>query len=267
MYLEAILRNFAKLVLILIGFVTPASSAGLIQNSEDPLNLTADDLIWHRDANKFVATGNAKVTRSEVELRSDTLTAYSRENPKSGNQQFYLITAEGNVRIVSKNEKVYGDKGDYNVDDQNFVLVGKNLRIESNQGLITARDQLEYWEIKQQFVARGKATIVKDDKRLRADILLALLGTGSEGKQEIQQVNVWDNVLISTACEIIRAGKGVYNLQSGIVQLQDNVRITRGNNQMNGSKGEVDLNTGISRLTGGKQRVRGLIQPRSSKTC
>ena len=112
-----------------------------------------------------------------------------------------------------------------------------------------------------QFVARGDATIVKEDKRVRADILLALLGATPKGEQEIQQVNVWGNVLISTATEIVRAEKGVYNVRTGIVRLQGNVKITRGKTQLNGNDAEVDLNSGISRLIGGKGRVRGLIQP------
>lgn len=255
-----------SMVLLAFGLATAAAAQSLIQGGDDPLNLTAEDLVWHRDGNKLVATGNARVIRSGVELRADTLTAHSRENPQGGGDQFYRVDADGNVQIISKNERVFGDRGEYKIDDQNFVLVGKNLRIESNQGLITARDQLEYWEAKQQFVARGDATIVKEDQRLRADILLALLGAGANGKQEIQQVNVWGNVLISTATEIVRAGKGVYNVQTGIVRLKENVKITRGKTQLNGNEAEVDLNTGISRLIGGNRRVRGLIQPRVQKS-
>ncbi len=247
---------------LLIFFAAPATGQSLVQGGDDPMNLTAEDLVWHRDDNKLVATGNARVIRSGVELRADVLTAYSRDNPKGGGNQFYRVDADGNVQIISKNERVFGDRGEYKIDDQNFVLVGENLRIESNQGLITARDQLEYWEAKQQFVARGDATIFKEDKRVRADILLALLGATPKGKQEIQQVNVWGNVLISTATEIVRAEKGVYNVRTGIVRLQGNVKITRGKTQLNGNEAEVDLNSGISRLIGGKGRVRGLIQPR-----
>ena len=113
---------------------------------------------------------------------------------------------DGNVQIISKNERIFGDRGEYKIDEQNFVLVGENLRIESNQGLITARDQLEYWEAKQQFVARGDATIIKGDKRVRADILLALLGATPKGKQRFA-VNVWGNVLIATATEIVAPKK------------------------------------------------------------
>ena len=247
---------------LLILATVPATGESLIQGNDDPMNLTAEDLVWHRDDNKLVATGNARVIRAGVELRADVLTAYSRDNPRGEGNQFYRVDADGNVQIISKNERVFGDRGEYKIDDQNFVLVGENLRIESNQGLITARDQLEYWEAKQQFVARGDATIIKGDKRVRADILLALLGAPPKGKHEIQQVNVWGNVLISTATEIVRAEKGVYNVRTGIVRLQGNVKITRGKTQLNGNDAEVDLNSGISRLVGGKGRVQGLIQPR-----
>ncbi len=242
-----------------------AISQGLLQGGDDPLDLTAEEgLVWYRDEARVVATGNARAVRSGVELRADTLTAHYRDNPEGGGDQFYRVDADGNVQIISKNERVFGDRGEYKIDDQNFVLIGENLRIESNQGLITARDQLEYWEAKQQFVARGDATIIKEDQRVRADILLAIIGAGANGRQEIQQVNVWGNVHISTASEIVRAEKGVYNVRTGIVRLQQNVKITRGKTQLNGNEAEVDLNSGISRLIGGKGRVRGLIQPRGA---
>jgi lipopolysaccharide export system protein LptA len=258
-------RIVVGMIAVALSVTSAAYSQSLMQGGDDPLNLTAESLVWHRDGNKMVATGNARAIRSGVELRADTLTAHSRKGKAGDGDQFYRVDAEGNVQIISKNERVFGDRGEYKIDDQNFILVGNNLRSESNQGLITARDQLEYWEAKQQFVARGEATIVKEDKRLRADILLALLGADAKGKQEIQQINVWGNVLISTASEIVQAEKGVYNVQAGIVRLQQNVKITRGKTQLNGNEGEVDLNTGISRLIGGKRRVRALISPQRKK--
>ena len=96
----------------------------------------------------------------------------------------------------------------------------------------------------------------------RAAIASAKYVPPPKGKHEIQQVNVWGNVLISTATEIVRAEKGVYNVRTGIVRLQGNVKITRGKTQLSGNDAEVDLNSGISRLIGGKGRVQGLIQPR-----
>ena len=254
------IRNLVLIFIYMIWNVAAAQTL-MSDGNNGPVNLTAESLVWHRDLSKLVATGNARLLRSGIELRADILTAHSRQNAQGTGEQLYQIDAAGNVQIISKDKRAFGDRGEYKLDDQNFVLIGENLRIESNQGLITARDQIEFWEAKQQFVARGRATIVKEDKHLRADILLALLGADSKGNQEIKQINVWQNVVISTATEIVRAGKGVYNLNTGMVRLEENVRITRGKTQLNGSKAEVNLNTGISRLIGGKGRVRGLIQP------
>ena len=258
------LRWFLLIWVVLSWGVTFSNAQSLFQGGEDPLDLTAENgLVWYRDENKVVANGNARAIRSGVELRADTLTAHYREGPNGDGNQFHRLFADGNVQIISKDEKVFGDRGEYKIDTQNFVLVGENLRIESDQGIITARDQLEYWEAKQQFVARGDATITKENQQIKADVLLALIGTDQRGKHEIHQVNVWGNVYISTVSEIVRAGKGVYNVRNGIVKLQENVKITRGKSQLNGNEAEVDLNTGISRLMGGKGRIRGLIRPNS----
>ena len=61
---------------LLIFFAAPATGQSLVQGGDDPMNLTAEDLVWHHDDNKLVATGNARVIRSGVELRADVLTAY-----------------------------------------------------------------------------------------------------------------------------------------------------------------------------------------------
>ncbi len=256
-------------VLLLATFLlTPfmALPQGLLQGGEAPLVVEADEGIeWVRDEKKYIARGNARAQRGGVELRGDILTAHYRETGDETGQNVYKVVAKGNVQITSNSARIFGDHGEYKADDANFVLVGKNLRIESNRALITARDQLEYWEARQLFVARGNATVVKEDKRLRADVLTALVGLTPAGNQEIQQVNVWGNVHISTATEIVRARKGVYNLQTGLVTLEENVKITRGKTQLNGAKAIVDLNAGISRLVGGKGRVKGLLPTRRSK--
>lgn len=258
--------------LLLAGLVTGrATGQGLLQRGgDDPLVIESDDgLVWVRDEKKVFARGNAKAIRSGVELRGDVLTAFYREGEgadgaKSG-QEVYRILAEGDVVITTRNERVFGDRGEYNVDAGTFVLVGDNLRIEFERGLITARDQLEYWENKQLFVARGNARVAREDRRLRADILTALLGTNKEGKQEIHQIDAWGNVHVSTPTEIVRSEKGVYNVRTGIVRMEDGVKITRGDTQLNGSKAMVDLNTGISELVGGERRVRGLFRPSGKK--
>ena len=142
-------RVVAGVIAVALSAASAAYSQSLMPSGDNPLNLTAESLVWHRDDNKMVATGNARIIRSGVELRANMLTAHSRKGKAGDGDQFYRFDAEGNVQIISENERVFGDRGEYKIDDQNFVLVGNNLRIESSQGLITARDQLEYWEAKQ----------------------------------------------------------------------------------------------------------------------
>src|SRR3546814_19156600 len=135
-----------------------------------------------RNENVYIARGNSRAIRGGVELLADVLKAYYRDkkNCVSG-QEIYRIDAIGNVRITTQNERAFGDKGVYHADDGVFVLRGDDLRLESGQGTITARDTLEYWEKKQLAVARGNAVVVSEDKRLRAGVLTDPIRRASNG--------------------------------------------------------------------------------------
>ncbi len=212
---------------------TPAGAQGLgiLDNkSEGPIEIEADDGIeWRQDKQVYIARGNVKVVRGETTLYADTVTAYYREAkakpgaPKQddaakglgGGSEIWKIDAVGKVRIDSRTDRAYADRGVYNVDlgvftltsnvrlesppqntvvygddavyDTNqavMVLTGKNLRFESPQTRITARDSLEYYDSKHMAVARGDAVALQDDKRLRADVLTAHMGDGSAGKAQ-----------------------------------------------------------------------------------
>src|SRR5690606_39196371 len=94
------------------------------------------------------------------------------------------------------------------------------------------------------------------------DVLTAHFAEGRDGKSRVTRVDAFDNVLISTPEEIVRARRGVYNTTTGIINLSGSVKITRGKDQLNGDNAEVNLNTGVSRLlSGGSGRVRGVFQP------
>ncbi len=194
--------------------------------------------------------------------------------------QIIRVDADGNVRITADGNQALGDKAVYYVDKQVFVLVGNNLRLLSKQGTLTARDSLEYWEGRRLAVARGDATVVQQDQRIRADILTAHIadkqasGAGEKAKKaesktpeakgvpqgagQITQVDAFGNVHISLQNAIVRGDTGVYTPANGVATICGNVRITSGNNQLNGKCAEVNLKTGIYRLTG---RATGLVLP------
>jgi lipopolysaccharide export system protein LptA len=269
--------------------IAGAGAQGLMtQGGNQPVTINADDGIeWLREEKKYIARGNATATRSNATIKADLLTAFYRDKTGASGQEIFRVDADGNVRITADDQQALGDKAVYYVDKAVFVLVGKKLRLLSKQGTLTARDSLEYWENRKLAVARGDATVVQQDQRIRADVLTAHVaeegaaaekptGASAKGKKaknkpdtpeakalpqdsgQIRQVDAFGNVHISLQNAIVRGDTGVYVPANGIATICGNVRITSGNNQLNGKCAEVNLKTGIYRLTG---RAKGLVQP------
>lgn len=232
-----------------------------------PLEINADQGIeWRRDINQYIARGNARAAQNNLEVYADILIAHYRE-AATGGTEIYQVDAEGNVVVVSPGERVYGDLGRYDVDRGLVVLWGENLRLETPEEVISARESLEYWEDQQIAVARGEAVAVREDKRLTADTLTAHFVPDANGKMIIERVDGLGNVQISTPTDFVRGDKGVYYVGKQLATLSGAVKITRGDNQLNGAYAEVDLETGISRLLSGPPgskggRVRGILVPR-----
>ncbi len=246
---------------IAIGGLSPANAQSIVGRSGDsPVDIEANDGIeWQRDTKAYIARGDARARKDGVEIQADTLTAFYRDGADGTGQEIYRIDADGKVRIKSQTEKAFGDKGVYHVDESVLVLVGRNLRFETTTATITARDTLEYWDTKSLAVARGDAIVESENGRLKADILTAHIA--KEGKREVNRIDAFGNVLVTTGTEIAQGEEGVYNPRTGLATLCGNVRITRGKNQLNGNCAEVNLVTGISKLLGGNGRVKGLITP------
>lgn len=258
------------LTLATVGASTRAAEAQGIglpsQGSKVPLEINADNGIeWHQKTKQYIARGNASATQGDVSVFGDTLVAHYRKS-KTGKTDIWRIDANGHVRIVSPTQTAYADKGVYVVDDGVMVLTGKNIRLVTPTDRITARDSLEYWEKRNMAVARGNAVVSRADKRLRADVLTAHFKRDETGKTQVTRINAFDNVLVSSAQEIVQAEKAVYDVKSGVAKLAGTVKITRDGNQLNGDFAEVNLKTGVSRLYSGKGgRVKGLVKPQDIK--
>lgn len=276
----------------------PASAAaqgmavGSLAGSQ-PIEIQARDALeWDRDGKRYVARGEARAIQGATSVDAETLTAHYREQPNQGTQIFRL-EATGKVRIATATEQAVADRAIYDIDTKVLVLTGDNLKLTATNLTVTARDSLEYWEVKQMMVARGDALVVSEDKRLKADVVTAYFADAAAkpgeaaakpaapapastakalggmvpagGSQRLQRVEGFGGVMVSTPTDIARAERGVYNAQTGVATLAGAVKLTRGQSQLNGEYAEINLNTGVSRLlsqpgeTSG--RVRGLIAP------
>lgn len=243
-----------------------------LESSDAPLEIVAEEGIeWRRDEKVYIARGNARASRGDLSVSAEVLMAHYREAAE-GQTDVYRIEATGDVRLASQDSVVYGDRAVYDVDKAVLVVTGRNLRVETQKAVITARDSLEYWDAQRVVVARGDAVAVEGDRRVEADRLTGYLrrdGQPGADRGGLYQVEAEGDVVLTTATEVVRAEKAVYNLDQELATLTGGVKITRGENQLNGDYAEVNLKTGVSRLMGnpsatrdgGSGRVHTLIVP------
>jgi lipopolysaccharide export system protein LptA len=142
--------------------------------------VTADTGIeWQKQAQVYVARGNAVATRGATQVRADTLTAFYR--PAKGVQgasdiggnEVYRLDADRHVVINNGANTVIGDQAVYDVGQEIAVITGRALRLTTSTDVVTARDSFEWYDQQQLAVARGNAVAVRGDRRIRADVLTA----------------------------------------------------------------------------------------------
>lgn len=99
-------------------------------DSEAPIEITADTMVWREEQRVAVASGDADAVQGRYRLFADVLTArlYEREAEADGNGgtagQVRLIEADGNVRFVTPDETATGSEGVYDVENREVVLTG-----------------------------------------------------------------------------------------------------------------------------------------------
>jgi lipopolysaccharide export system protein LptA len=291
-------RRIGRAGLLLAGLagaaVLPAGLAGaqgLDLSQGGPIAVTAQDGIeWRQNEQRVIARGNARARRDNVTVTADRLIAWYRKkgggdaaapgDDTSGNE-VYRLQAEGQVRIFTDQEQAIGDRATYDVDQAVLVMTGRDLRLITQNEVLTARDSLEYWSQKRMAVARGDAVVLTSDaRRVAADTLVAYTAdappaAGAPRNRpgdadaprtgKLEKVEAYGNVSVRTPTDMATGDRAVYVPDIGIARLGGSVRITRGQNQLNGGEAIVNMKTGVARLVGrGSERVSGLVLPNDS---
>ena len=256
----------AMIAVIAWSAAAAAQSLNLTAGGDDagPLDIFAEDGIeWQQDNSIFLARGNAKAVRGEVTVNADVLKAYYRDD--NGPSEIWRLDAEGSVVIESPSERVVGDLAIYDVPNGVLIVRGRDIRFIAGPDTITAEKQLEYWETKQLAVARGNAVAIRGDKRLNARVLAAYFRRQANGENDIDRIEAFDDVKITTKTERLTATRGIYKVPTGIATLTGDVKIERDGNVITGCRAEVNLNTSISKMfactDGSGTRVQGSFVP------
>jgi len=205
------------------------------------------------------------VKKGAAEIHSDTLTAFY--NDQGGGTDVSKLLARGSVVISSPPYVAHGDEGTYDVKTGDALLTGKNLKVESGEQRLTARDSLQYSGTENKMTALGDATAVKQSQTLRADKLTAFFDKGADGNMAAKKIEAAGRVSITTDKEVITGDSGVYDVPSQQAVLTGKVVITQDRNRLEGTRATVDMNTGISQLfadgsPAAPGRVTGIFYPK-----
>ena len=225
------------------------------------INLTADTQVeWHQKENKMVAIGNALVTKDNMSINANKITAHYES--KKGKSAITSMFAEGKVIMKSVKATAYGSTLDYNLKKDHAILSGKPAKIKTDKETITATKSITYYPQKQIAIAEGEVVLDNGENKVYSDKLISYFKSGSKKDAfEVDKIEIFDNIKIVSRNTSVTASRGEYHPQTGIVKLFDNVTIEQDGNILKGDKAESDLNTGISRLLSSPDgRVSGVFK-------
>ena len=250
----------------------PAQGVSLNNKGKDgrpvPVELIADGgLEWDRNKMTMTARKKATVTRDDMTLAADLLTAYYREKGKD--IDVYKITAKGHVLITSPKQTIYAETADFFLPESLVVLRGSPVTLVAGDEKMTSK-VLKYWRDGNFAEASDHVVAVKGDRRLQADTVKAFFAE-KNSKMDIDRFEASDNVVITNDKENVSGDFGVYYVQKETATLHGNVKIAQGENYITGEVVDVNMVTGVSRLQTPeddgrpKGKVRGVFLPETKK--
>lgn len=253
--------GLCAIVSCLLATHAQAQTLDLASSNDAPIQVEADNGIeWQQDNEVLIARGNARAMRGGATIFADVLRAYYKRDT-TGNSSLHRLDASGKVRILSATETIEGDSAVYDMAQAVMVVYGKKVSYRSGNDLMTADKQMEYYETAQKAIARGNAVAFHDGKKLHGQTLEAYFRKIAGNKSEVYEVRAFDDVVVVTERDVVRADKGVYNVKTEFATLTDNVQITSGETHLEGDAAEINMKTGVSKLLAKNTRVRGIIVP------
>ena len=261
-------------VCLLVGNANDALCAGVNLKSKGkndkpvPIELTSEGgLEWNRSELTLTALKKAIVTRDDLTLAADKITAFYKEN--GGDIDVYKVQATGRVLIASPDKTIYAAEADFLLPEALIVLKGNPVTLKSGDEKMTAK-VLKFWKDDNIAQAEENVVAVKGDRRLEADSVKAFF-TQNESKIDVDRFEAYDNVVITNDKERVTGDFGLYNVRKETATLRGNVKISQGNNFIVGEVVDVNMKTGVSRLQTpedsgrAKGKVRGVFLPETKK--
>ena len=123
---------------------------------------------------KFYRSGNAKASRGGINVEAEVIRGWQQKS--EGGADLYRSDAFGGVKIHSSTDSIVGETAVYDIEKAILRVDGRKVVfLKVGMILISATQQMEYWERQKMAVARGRAVAAHQGKTVRADILKALM--------------------------------------------------------------------------------------------
>jgi lipopolysaccharide export system protein LptA len=261
-----ILRNIALGIGSCVILIAPALAQNATSNSAAaplPITIEANDTLeWNQTDGTYIAKGDAYVEQGQANISASHIIAkYATEGETRDITQ---VTATGSVTYIEGENTAKGNKLDYDLASNLYVLTGKNASVTGPKGAMTATKSITYDSTdndNRKITAIGKAHYKNSDGRnVFGDKLIAYIG----GDGTLKTIDAYGNAKVITAQgTVATADKLNYIFSSSMANLDGNVEITDKENIMRGARAEVDFDKEISKIISGPtgKRVTGILTP------
>ncbi|MCI4660540.1 MAG: lipopolysaccharide transport periplasmic protein LptA [Neomegalonema sp.] len=125
---------------------------------------------------------------------------------------------------------------------------------DTTQPIQVSADSLEVRNADRVAVFTGTVQVQQGKIRMEADALEVRYAEGASGGQgAIDRLSAQGNVLISSGTEGAQAERAIYDVASGMIEMQGNVTLVQGEkNSLQGGRLRINLNKGTARMDGGR---------------
>ena len=255
----------ANLTLISLFFTPAFAFTAENSNSTDtsPTTIEATEFLeWNQTAGTYVAKGNALVKQNQSSITADHIIArYLIDGEK---RDITRVIASGGVVYIEGKNTARGEKLDYNLEENFYVLTGEKSSVEGPRGIITATESITYDaadDPNRKVTATGKARYKNSDGRtVFGDKLIAYIRADGT----LKTISGYDNTkVITDNGTTATADRLHYAAETSLANLDGNVEIIDKENVMRGAKAKIDFDNEISRIISipGGKRVSGILTP------
>lgn len=131
--------------------------SGIKQDNNKPIDIQADDLVVQPNHKVATFKGNVVASQDSLNLHSNTMKVFYKENKKANENGVSRIETDGNVKLLIEDRQATSEKGLYDVDKGVMELTGNVVLKRGPNELYGERFIYETATGKSQLVGGAKA--------------------------------------------------------------------------------------------------------------